>query len=625
MSEKTSWEVELDEDVSPAARKADSALARLQRRIQRFSSMGMSKAMGGLGGLRDRLNRAAIGAGSMGVAATRDRAGKLRNARGQFVNESALGNLWGKVGGARALDMVPGLAAARGRKMGPFRQGSLDERAAGFGASLGPRISAMSSGFGSAAKSAGTFFKKLDNNAVASKVFGGIKDGVMGVALAFAAAAAGLTVATIKMVDFGQKSRAAFSMMLGGEDEGARAFDQSRKLAVALGMQIEDVAGSYQRFLSMGFDQAESQELIKMGADMTALGNSTEKVRSVLDAMGKINATGTMQGDELMMLAEAGINIGSIYDKLGEKFGKTRAEIVKMKEAGKVSSRDAIDAIKATVLATTGQTEFGAARQNVIANTLGGGWDQLKAQVRDKMIDVADLAEKPLVKMLAAIRKSMSGALGGNAGSTAVSGIGRMVEWVAEKVEAAMPAIETFVGAFYEGMSSVLGPMSEIADGMSSSFGGDRTELIKKMGEALGQLAAVALSAGVVFGGTVLSALVSVCEAINAIVAASKYLTDGLGSFIFSFTDGAANQEARRRAGAEGNTFDRQGIANAVNGVAPGSANNTTTATLNTTVNAVVQPGATKAEGEAFGKGAAQGFDRQAMGYFNGLNDAQGT
>jgi len=625
MSEKTSWEVELDEDVSPAARKAESALARLQRRIQRFSSMGMSKAMGGLGGLRDRLNRAAIGAGSMGAATTRDRAGKLRNARGQFVNESALGNLWGKVGGARALDMVPGLAAARGRKMGPFRQGSLDERAAGFGASLGPRMSAMAGGFGSATKSAGRFFKKLDNNAAASKVFSGIKDGVVGVALATAALVAGLVVSTVKMVDFGQKSRAAFSMMLGGEAAGNAAFAESRKLAVDLGMQIEDVAGSYQRFLSMGFDQAESQELIKMGADMTALGNSTEKVRSVLDAMGKINATGTMQGDELMMLAEAGINIGSIYDKLGEKFGKTRAEIVKMKEAGKISSRDAIDEIKATVLATTGQTEFGAARQNVIANTLGGGWDQLKAEVRNRMIDVADASERPLVKMLASLRSRVSAAFGGTAGDRGVSGISRAIGWLAEKFDSALPLIETLFGSIRDGAASVLGPMWEMSQGMTGTFGGDRIETIRKMGEVLGTLYGIALTVSSVFGGVFLQTLTSVFNVLHDIIESLKWVTDKAGSFIFSFADGYANQEARKRAGADGMTFDRQGMVNAVNGVSAGSAGATITNTLQTTVNAVVQPGGTKAEGEAFGKGAAQGFDRQAMGYFNGLNDAQGT
>jgi tape measure domain-containing protein len=353
----------------------------------------------------------------------------------------------------------------------------------------------------------------------------------------------------------------------------------------------------------------------------------------VLDAMGKINATGTMQGDELMMLAEAGINIGSIYDVLGKKLGKTRAEIVKMKEAGKITSRQAIDAIKETVLATTKQTEFGAARKVVISSTLGGGWDQLKAQVKDKMIGIADAASPALAKAMGAINKRISTVLNGKDGAAGASGIVSMINWISSAVEGAVPTIETFMRSFIDGIGQVLGPMWEMGSALSSSLGGANVNTAQLLGKAIGQLAGLAIAAGAALGGGFLQALISIANVMNDIIGGIKWITDGIGAWIFKTSDALATQQAMNDFAAR-NGGDMSKASNSsfnamtaqAGGIKPGAAaGGNITNTLSTQVNVAAPLGGTKEDGRAFGEGVAQGNNRGMSRWLESANVAQGT
>jgi tape measure domain-containing protein len=590
-TEKTSWEVEMDEDVSPAARKAETALGRLHKMIQRFSASGMSPVANRMNAVRNKVN-------------------------------------------GLAMSKISGYSAATGQKFGPYRKGTLDERVQGRGVGglIAERVGGKLSAGGSSLSKFGKKWDKFKKNESVNDAFEGTKNGVMIAVAALGAMVAGITIATIKMVDFGQKSRAAFGMMLGGAAAGNAAFQRSRDLAKEMGMDIADVTGSYQRFLSMGFDTKESEQLIKMGADMTALGNSSEKVRSVLDAMGKINATGTMQGDELMMLAEAGINIGSIYDVLGKKLGKTRAEIVKMKEAGKITSRQAIDAIKETVLATTKQTEFGAARKVVISSTLGGGWDQLKAQVKDKMIGIADATAPALAKAMGAVNKRISAILNSKDGASGANGIVTMINWIAELIETNVPTIEGFFRAFIDGASEVLGPIMEMGNSIGLATGMDKVDTAKMLGKAIGQLVGVAIAAGAALGGGFLQALISIANVLNDIIGAIKWVTDNIGAFIFSFSNGLADQNALKDYAAR-NGGSMAGVSNSsLNGlqnqaatIQAGSSSKNVTNNLTTNVTAQAPAGGTKEDGRAYGEGIAQGNQRATLRYFESANVAQGT
>lgn len=229
-------------------------------------------------------------------------------------------------------------------------------------------------------------------------------------AAATAAVGAGVVAMTVGMADFGQRSRSALGILLHSSEAGEAAFQRMRGLAERLGLDVKDTMASFQKLLSVGFDEGQAETLVKMGADMMALGNSSEKVQSILDAMGKIKATGSLQGDELMMLAEAGFDVGAVYKRLGKMLGKTPEQIVKMKEAGKIGAKDAIKAIQGVVLDTLGKKQFGDAAADVAANTLTGMVASIKARIQNAFIDIGDGIGPKIMEAFKALRSAFENA-----------------------------------------------------------------------------------------------------------------------------------------------------------------------------------------------------------------------
>jgi tape measure domain-containing protein len=461
--------------------------------------------------------------------------------------------------------------------------------------------------------------------------------------MALAGSILGVTALATKYADLGQKSRGAFSMMLGSKALGEDAFRESRALAIELGMGIDEVKGSYQRFLSMGFDRGESVEIIKMGADMTALGASTEKVSSVLDAMGKIKATGSLQGDELMMLAEAGINTGAIYDRLGAKFGKTRAQVVKMKEAGKISAEDAIAAIKSTVLATTGQSEFGAARRNIMTSTLSGAFQEMKAVAIDSFIGIGDAAGPQLTKMVSAISKMVGEFMKSDAGKSFLADAAVLAGRVADGITESLPLVKEFIGQFKDGFGETMDIMAEaFRDIFSPGDKAKTSETFAKLGKDAGQIAAALVSTALVMGMLSYGAIKFGAALKDYVVGEVEWI----GKLIFFISDSIDNLTAKLKSSKMtamdwmnplGYVTGKMGESvaatyRAIPGESgkisaagkPGVAGNTTnTVTVPVTVNA--PPGTDAAAGAAFGRGVASGAERGMMSALGGANLASGT
>jgi tape measure domain-containing protein len=462
-----------------------------------------------------------------------------------------------------------------------------------------------------------------------------LKEATKTAGMVAAGAVLGVAALATKYADLGQKSRAAFGMMLGSKELGANAFSESRRLAVEYGMSIEEVTGSYQRFLSMGFDRGESAQIIKMGADMSALGASSEKVSSVLDAMGKIKATGSLQGDELMMLAEAGINIGKIYDTLGAKFGKTRAQIVKMKEAGKISAEDAIDALKQTVLATTGQKEFGLARKNIMASTLSGSFQQMKARVVDAMIGIGDAAGPQLTKMVTSILDLVGGFVKSDSGKSFLGDMAELAGQVADGIRSSLPYVKEFIGAFSSGFGETISILGDAFKGLFGDTKSEKTlETIRGIAVAAGRVAAalvgVAATMGILYIGAV-----RVGAAIQQyIVAAWEFVS----LRIYAVIDAVNNLIAKLSALTGVNIVQQlstiqipdvskvvPGAPAQIAGSKPGAVTNTTTNTVPVTVNVTAPEGGTAADGQAWGQGAGRGIERGIMGALGGAVAAGGV
>jgi tape measure domain-containing protein len=579
MTEKTRWEVDLVDGVSGSARRQETALERLQRRFQRLS--------------------ASSNAALASTAARFETFGAKMRRNWQILTR---------------------------QYQGPLRTG--------FEENLRHPVQAAARTAGRAWSAAGQQAKR-GWGAFAEWLPGKLKDATKLSGLLVAGSVLGVTAIAAKYADLGQKSRAAFSLMLGSQAAGESAWMESRKLAVDMGMKIDEVAGSYQRFISMGFKRGEAVELVKMGADMTALGASAEKVSSVLDAMGKIKATGTLQGDELMMLAEAGINIGSIYDRLGEQFGKTRAQIVKMKEAGKISSEDAISAIKATVLATTGQTEFGAARTKVMESTLSGAFQRMRSRMVDSLIGVGEEAAPRLTAMMSKVGDMVTKFLDSKSGKDFMGDAADLVSQVADTISASLPYVRQFIGAFSEGFGNTMSVIVDLMSDLFSQNGSSLLETMKSMGTAAGRLVALLAGAAGALSGLVFT-IVRVGAAISNYVVSAL---DWVASKIFAISNAIENMASTTRSflGMDIGEFAAKvapptagaaavpGVPAALNAQGKPSIANTTTNTVTVPVTVQAPAGGSEADGRTWGAGASKSIERGLLGALGGANAAAGT
>jgi len=263
--------------------------------------------------------------------------------------------------------------------------------------------------------------------------------------------------------ELASRSRSSLALLYGGVAEGAAVQDKAIELSRKYGISLETILSTLAQFRGAGFDLGQSEALIKMGADMRALGSSTEQLESVFLAMRKIQSQGFLQGDELNMLSEAGVSVDKIYSRLEAKLGKTREQIIKMQAARKLTAGSVLNAIAEATLISARSDTFGKAGETAANETLGGLKDRIGANIGADLFQAVQRAEPALVKGLQAV---LGGALGSNnttlqdALTTALTKVGQGLENLGPKIpgfieglsrlatvlERMLPTFERFVG-----------------------------------------------------------------------------------------------------------------------------------------------------------------------------------
>jgi tape measure domain-containing protein len=229
----------------------------------------------------------------------------------------------------------------------------------------------------------------------------GLEAGVRGV---FA-----LGAGMLETADHIGKSRAALTAMMGSSEASNAAIESATKLARIYGFSIADTIDEVKKFTGLGFNQLESDALVKLVGDMQALGLNAEATKRVLVQLGQIQSKGKLQGDELRVLAENGVSVGKIYDALGRRLGKTRAEILKMQAAGQLKSGDTLNAIAESVVQTGGHKKLGEVGAEKVNASVGGIWNQIGTQFEEQFRAAVEKAEPRLVAALTKLKDSLAG------------------------------------------------------------------------------------------------------------------------------------------------------------------------------------------------------------------------
>jgi hypothetical protein len=268
---------------------------------------------------------------------------------------------------------------------------------------------------------------------------------------------------------FSESSVKAIGYLTDNAAHAGTVFSDVRRLAQSLGLEVESTVEGFQKLLAAQFTVGQAKGLVKMSADMRAIGASAEEVKRIIYAMTEIKSIGTLQKRQERMLQMAGIS-GELIDKaLMARTGiKTKGGIDLARKKNLIDADTAIEAIKDAVMHKTHEGSLGEVAANRAKNTLTGMLDTLKAGVENFWIDVGEKMQPGATRVAALI----SGTLGKLANDPKISGLGdfMLAKW--EKftnfLQANWPQIESVLIA---GLYAVADSITFVAGVLENSQG----------------------------------------------------------------------------------------------------------------------------------------------------------
>lgn len=433
----------------------------------------------------------------------------------------------------------------------------------------------------------------------------------------------------VEAAAFAEQSKLAFSLLMHGGENAGKQFQRVVDLAVRFGLPVEESVKTFQKLLAMQFKPAMAEQLLKMGADLQAIGASTEEVQGAFTAISQIKAKGRVQAEELLQLAERGVSTELVITSLGKALGKTNDQVRALMQAGKITADQGIAAIGEAIAIKTGGPA-GQAGEKFAMSTLKGVERVFKAKGAAVMIQLGEAIEKPLVAALGPIVKDLMAALDSPEGKAALESIVGGFTSVLGAVKAAWPLVKEFVGGLLEG----LGPLKEMGAGFMDALGPvlklfgvdakDAASGARLFGQALALVIGAATLAGAVLG-TVVAVFIAIPVAIfRAGVAIGEFIVEtvnwiaGLPGRIAAFIGNFSSASM---------TLGTSIIDGLVNGISAGAARvieavKSVATSAITSAATVLKIGSPSKVFEELGGFATEGFERGLQGGTGGVVSA---
>ncbi len=267
--------------------------------------------------------------------------------------------------------------------------------------------------------------------------------GVLGAAAgAYAAFETGK--ATLSAVKFRSESVEGLKLITGSAEEANLVFQRSIALSDKLGLEWQTTVGGMQKLLAKGFDEGFATDLTKGVADLKIV-SPDANIDNLLLAIGQIKTAGKLQGDELNQLSEAGLNSALMFKQLEKRLGKSREEVLALKESGKLLADDVLPAILDSIKTMTGK-ELGSAAEDAL-DSVAGRMRKLEQLPGRFFLAVTDKLDQTA---LDSSLKSLLDALDPDSAAFAsgVENVAAAVEFAAEAIDVAIPLAKEFGAEF---------------------------------------------------------------------------------------------------------------------------------------------------------------------------------
>lgn len=138
-----------------------------------------------------------------------------------------------------------------------------------------------------------------------------------------------------------ESSIQSFEVLLGSYEKAQELTSALEDLAVETPLTSPDLIDAANRLLAVGIPLEEITDTIRMLGDLSL--GSAEKLDKLVNAFGKITASGKGSLEYLNYFAEAGV---PIFEALSTELNVSKEEFFKLTDAGKVMSEDVVNALK---------------------------------------------------------------------------------------------------------------------------------------------------------------------------------------------------------------------------------------------------------------------------------------
>lgn len=193
------------------------------------------------------------------------------------------------------------------------------------------------------------------------------------------------------MLDYASKletTKIAFTTMLGSAEAAEQHLKELQQFALKTPFQFIELVEASQRMQALGFSAQQVVPLLNdVGNAVAAAGGGSYRLELVVKALSDVQSKGKLASQEIRQFAESGI---SAYRILESQLHKSHAELVKMVEAGQISSAVFIDAFQ-----KFSQQNFGGLME-AQSKTFAGAMSNIK----DALLQTSATAFEPLYKRL---------------------------------------------------------------------------------------------------------------------------------------------------------------------------------------------------------------------------------
>lgn len=237
---------------------------------------------------------------------------------------------------------------------------------------------------------------------------------------------------------FKSATQFAFNNLLKSKAAGEAAYNKAVATSQRIGADLKASVSGTQALVAQGFSVDFADEIVRAMADLKAL-NPMANMDGIIRAVSQIKTTGRLQGDELMQLAEAGVNVEQVYKKIAaamglvEKKGKkgtVMEQVRKLQEDGKISSQTAIDAIMSSMKDMVGGKDFGSVAAERASGSVTGLLGQL-ANLKDQLYSSINIDWSPVMRGI----QTLMGALKSDAAANFFSKVGGFINSVFSKLD----------------------------------------------------------------------------------------------------------------------------------------------------------------------------------------------